>query len=325
MIKKITFAAVTAFSLALTVPLFSSPEAEAAPAPSHGKAQPEFSDIYNPRIPESMTFCGKKIDFDRTDKYERLDRELTSLAYTHGNTLLIIKRANRFFPIMAPILKANGIPSDFLYLACVESTLNQRAYSPAKAAGIWQFIPSTAKQYGLEVSDEVDERYNLEKATAAACRYFKNGYSRYGDWTSVMSSFNGGLARISNELEAQGQDNSLDLYLAEETTRYPYRIMALKIIMENPSDYGFHIADNQLYQPRKYKTVTVDGPVESWPEWAAEHGISYSTLREENPWIRAKSLTNKSGKTYKVNIPLSESLSRKKAGTTTYNSAWTDR
>lgn len=143
--------------------------------------------------------------------YERFDRELTSLTYTHGNTMLIIKRANRYFPVMAPILKRNGVPLDVLYLACVESSLNPRAYSPAKAAGIWQFIASTAKQYGLEVNDEVDERYDLEKATAAACRYLKKAYEKYGDWPTVFASYNGGMTRISKELEAQGVDNAFDL------------------------------------------------------------------------------------------------------------------
>ena len=191
------------------------------------------------------------------------------------------------------------------------------------AAGFWQFIPSAAKEYGLEVNDEVDERYNLEKATAAACRYLKKAYGRYGDWPSAMAAYNGGQARISRELDAQDADTSLDLYLAEETTRYPYRVMAMKTVLENPAKYGFRLRDNQLYQPHKYKTVEVSGPVEDWPTWAKEHGINYSMLREENPWIRAKKLTNKTGKTYKVRIPDAKSMSRRTAGTTTYNKAWT--
>ena len=165
--------------------------------------------------------------------------------------MLTIKRANRYFPVMATILKRNGVPLDVLYLACVESMLNPRAYSPAIAAGIWQFIASTAKQYGLEVNDEVDERYNLEKATAAACRYLKKAYEKYGDWPTVFASYNGGMTRISKELEAQGVENAFDLYLTDETTRYPHRIMAMKAIMENPSAYGFHLSDRQLYQPTR--------------------------------------------------------------------------
>ena len=237
--------------------------------------------------------------------------------------MLVIKRANRYFPEMAPILRENGVPEDLLYLACIESSLNPRAYSPAKAAGIWQFIASAAKEYGLEVNDEVDERYNLEKATKAACRYLKRSYDKYGDWPSAMAAYNGGQARITRELSAQDADTSLDLYLNEETSRYPFRVMAMKAVMENPGKYGFRLRDNQLYQPRKYKTVEVSGPVADWPAWAKKQGISYSLLREENPWIRAKKLTNKAGKTYKVRIPTAESMSRKAAGVNTYNKAWT--
>lgn len=299
---------------------FALASSAAAQAP-----QPEFSKVLTPEIPSSVKLCGQDIDLDRVDLFEGFDRELTSLAYTHGNTMLIIKRANRFFPEIAPILKANGVPSDLLYLACVESSLNPRAYSGAAAAGLWQFIASAAKEYGLEVNDEVDERYNTEKATAAACRYLKKAYNRFGNWPSAMAAYNGGMTRISKELDAQLQETSLDLYLAEETTRYPLRIMAMKEIMENPRKYGFFLNENQLYQPRRYKVVEVCGPVESWPEWAKKHGISYATLRNENPWIRSKKLTNKTGKTYKVRIPSSQSLSRRDAGTTTYNPAWIGR
>ena len=178
----------------------------------------QLAAVVNPEIPSVMQLCGQDIDLTRTDMWERLDRELTSMAYTHGNTMLLIKRANKYFPRLAPILKANNIPLDMLYLACIESNLDQRAISPAKAAGIWQFRPSTAPNYGLEVSDEVDERYNLEKATAAACRFFRQAYSKYGNWESVMASYNGGLGRISLELSDQGLDSSYDLYLVSETT-----------------------------------------------------------------------------------------------------------
>lgn len=283
----------------------------------------DFSEVHSPELPSKVTLCGDVIDLDRLDNYERFDRELTSVVYTHGTTLLMLKRANRYFPEMASILEANGIHPDLLYLACVESTLNPRAYSPAKAAGFWQFIPSAAKEYGLEVNDEVDERYNIEKATAAACRYLRKAYERYGDWPSAMAAYNGGQARIARELDAQDVDTSLDLYLTEETTRYPFRVMAVKTVMENPAAYGFRLRDDQLYQPRRYTTVEVKGAVDSWPQWAKDHGITYAQLRDDNPWIRSKSLTNKAGKTYKVRIPTATSLRRRTAGTTTYNPAWT--
>lgn len=304
-------------ALALSAAVFI-PTAVAAQTSSQ-----RFSAVYSPDVPEKVTLCGKTVDLDRTDMYENFDRELSSLTYTHGNTMLIIKRANRYFPEILPILRREGVPDDLLYLACVESSLNPRAYSPAKAAGIWQFIASAAKEYGLEVNDEVDERYNIEKATAAAARYLKKAYNRYGDWPSAMAAYNGGMTRIANALDKQGRDSSLDLYLAEETTRYPFRIMAMKAIMEKPANYGFRLRDSQLYQPRKYREVKVSGPIESWPDWAAKQGISYATLRDENPWIRSLSLTNKAGKTYTVRIPLPESMSRKKNGIKTFNPDWT--
>lgn len=284
-----------------------------------------FSQIVNPSVPENMVFCGKTVSLDRMDMFERFDRELTSLAYGHGNTLLILKRANKYFPVMAPILKKNGVPDDLLYLACVESTLNQRAYSPAKAAGMWQFLASTAKEYGLEVNDEIDERYNLEKATAAACRYLKNAYNKYGSWESAMASYNGGQARISRELASQGADTSFDLYLTDETSRYVFRIMAMKAIMENPTTFGFRLSADNLYFPVECETVEVSGPVADWPRWAKDHGITYAQLREENPWIRAKSLTNKSGKTYKVKVPEKNALSRSNARKDIFNQNWISR
>ncbi|MDE6491296.1 MAG: lytic transglycosylase domain-containing protein [Muribaculaceae bacterium] len=316
-----------AASLATAAALVSlSPQTEAAgqadDAVEEALATGEFSTVISPVVPASMDFAGKQISFDRTDMYEKLDRELTSMTYTHGNTMLMIKRANRFFPILAPILKKNGIPLDMLYLAAIESNLSIRAYSPAKAAGLWQFMPSTAKQFGLEVNEYVDERYHIEKSTQAACRYLKQAMTKYGNWESVAASYNGGMARISSEMDKQLVDNALDLYLVEETTRYPFRIMAAKLIMENPVKYGFRLSADQLYQPIQCKEVIVNSPVEDWPTWAADHGITFAQLREVNPWIRATSLPNKTGKTYQVKVPEKSSLYRSKQKTTVYNPNW---
>lgn len=293
-------------------------------------AAAQSSDLFprtvNPETPRSVTVCGEKVDLDRLDMWERYDRELTSMIYTHGNTLLTIKRANKYFPVMAPILKKNGVPKDILYLACIESYLNPTARSGAGAAGIWQFMPATAKQYGLEVNEWVDERYNLEKATAAACRYLKRSYAKFGSWPAVMAAYNGGDGRISKELESQQVDHFFDLHLAEETLRYPFRVMAMKAIMENPRAYGFILRDSQLYRQGKFKKVTVSAPVDDWAQWAADHGTTYAQLRRDNPWIRAKKLPNKSGKTYTVLIPAdSRSLSRSHLGTETYSEKWTAR
>lgn len=286
------------------------------------KGQDGNSIVQSPSVPASVTFAGNKIDLDRVDMYERLDRELTAMSYTHGNTLLLLKRANKYFPEIIPILKKQGVPEDIIYLACIESTLNPRAYSAAKAAGLWQFIPSTAKHYGLEVNEFVDERYNTEKATVAACRYLKDAYKKYGNWESVAASYNGGMARISKELAAQGATTAYDLYLVDETSRYMFRLLAMKLIMENPREYGFTLQSDQLYQPVRTESVEVNTPVEDWPKWAKEHGISFMTLREYNPWIRAKSLPNKTGKTYTVKIPNKEDLKRSTQKKIIYNKNW---
>lgn len=286
-------------------------------------AQPPFANVVNPKVPEKVTVCGQTVSLDALDRAERYDRELTSMVFTHGNTLLMIKRANRYFPQIAPILKANGMPQDLLYLACIESYLNPRAVSSAKAAGIWQFMPSTAKEYGLEVNDEVDERFNIDKATVAACKYFRKALEKYnGDWNAVFQAYNGGMNRITTQLDDQMASDALDLYLAEETQRYPFRVMAAKAIMEDPQKYGFRLSADDLYRPRTVDIVDVSGPVASWAQWAKDRGISYRDLRDENPWIRAPKLTNKYGKTYKVRVPRPESLNRSTAKRTVFNPKW---
>ncbi len=279
--------------------------------------------VVNPEIPASVSFAGSRISLDRDDMYERFDRELTAMAFTHGNTLLTIKRANRYFPIMEPILRRNKVPTDMLYLACIESYLNPRAVSGAKAAGLWQFMPATAREYGLEVNDYVDERYNPVKATEAACRYLKSAYSRFGNWESVAASYNGGMARFSRELTAQNQQSAYDLWLNDETNRYMFRLLAMKEIMEHPARYGYRLTPEQLYRPTECEEVTVNTPVDDWAAWAAKHGTSYLALRELNPWIRAKSLPNKSGKTYTVLVPKPGAQLRSKQKISVYNPEWT--
>lgn len=275
-----------------------------------------------PEIPTSITFAGQKTDLDRIDLAERMDRELISVLNGHTLTLLTIKRANRYFPVMAPILKAQNVPTDFLYLACTESNLNPRALSPAKAAGFWQLLAGTAREYGLEVNEEVDERYDVELSTVAACKYLKSAYKRYGDWLTVAASYNAGMGRISGELSKQMQKRSIDLYLTEETSRYVFRLFAYKLLLENPGNYNFKLRADQLYFPVEYTVVEVKGAVPSWAEWASKHGISYARLREANEWIRSTKLTNKAGKTYKVRLPKAESLSRSKMKKPVYNQNW---
>lgn len=287
-----------------------------------GSVTESFAEVVNPEIPMKATLAGEPVNLDRIDMAERLDRELTNIVYGHSSTMLILKRANRYFPVLAPILEKNGVPVDFVYLAAIESSLNVRAYSRANAAGLWQFLAATAKQYGLEVNDEVDERYHPEKSTVAACKYLKAGYKKYGHWATVAASYNAGMGRISGALEKQLVDNSYDLYLNEETSRYVFRFLAMKMVLENPQAYGYRLNASQLYQPIACREETVSGSVANWSEWAKARGISYAQLREMNPWIRASTLTNKAKKTYTVKIPVVADLYRSKRKCTVWNKKW---
>lgn len=263
-------------------------------------------------VPGEMVFAGEKIVFDRYDFHERMDRELNSFTYFHSTTLLLFKRANRIFPVIEPILKREGVPDDIKYLAVIESSLDPRAVSSARAAGLWQFMPGTARRFGLEVSSEVDERYHIEKSTVAACRYLKDAYQKHGSWSAAALSYNGGQARITNEFSKQQTDKALDLWLVEETTRYYFRILAIKALFENPVRYGFVLRGDQLYKPVKFKEVTVSSTIPSLVSFAKDNGITYAQLKDFNSWLRDTKLTNKSGKNYTVLIPTRESLYYKK-------------
>ena len=259
-------------------------------------------------VPKEITFAGEKIVFDRYDLHERMDRELNSFTYFHSTTLLLFKRANRIFPIIEPILKEQGIPDDIKYLAVIESSLDPRAVSPARAAGLWQFMPSTAPGYGLEVSPEVDERYHIEKSTIAACKYLKESYRKYNSWSAAAMAYNGGQGRISGELNKQKASNALDLWLVEETTRYYFRMLAIKTVFENPTHYGFVLRSHQLYKPITFNKVAISRPIPNLVNFANQNGITYAQLKDFNSWLRDTKLTNKAGKTYTILIPSKESL-----------------
>lgn len=265
-------------------------------------------------IPDEVTFADEKTKLDRYDLYERFDREINSFTYFHSTTMLLIKRANRYFPMIVPILKENGVPEDFKYLAVIESSMNPRAISVAKAVGLWQFMPATAKQYGLEISSEVDERYNIEKSTEAACKYLKSAYAKYGNWKDVALSYNGGMGRITGELEKQLVYSGLDLWLVEETARYYFRMLAIKEIFENPYKYGFVIKSNQLYKPMEFDKVVVSESITDMTSFAKNKGITYAQLKDFNSWLRDRSLTisPKGSKSYTILIPTQESLYYKK-------------
>lgn len=275
-----------------------------------------------PEVPSKMEFCGKVIDLTRMDRYERMDRELLAFTYMHSTSIQMIKKANRYFPLVEPILKEEGIPDDFKYLMVIESNLNPNARSAAGAAGLWQFMKTTGRQYGLEVNDNIDERYHLEKATRAACKYLKDAYEKYNDWVAVAASYNAGQARISSQQEKQMEADVLDLHLVEETARYAYRIMAAKIMFANPRQFGFHLKASDLYVPIPYKEITITEGIANLAEWAKKQGTTYALLKRMNPWLRQDFLQNKTRRTYVLKIPLEEGLLRQPKRIVPHDKRW---
>jgi hypothetical protein len=258
--------------------------------------------IYSPPLPTQLNFCSEGVPLDTFYVSEQLDREILVNTYWHSNTLLLLKRANRWFPIIEPILKEYGIPDDFKYLALVESNL-QNVKSPAGAIGYWQLMKRTAQLYGLQVNREIDERYNVKKSTIAACKYINDAYKQFGSWTLAAASYNMGRGGLNKRMKQQGVSNYYDLVLNEETSRYMFRTIAMKTIFTNPSKYGFTLREVDLYPLLKYSIVEIDKPIPSWVSFARENGISFRLLKEFNPWIRSFSLTNASHKKYEIMIP----------------------
>lgn len=276
-----------------------------------------------PRFENEQMIFGQKVNLDRWDLHERFEREITNICYTHNSTILTIKRANRLFPILEPILKEEGVPSDFIYLCCIESNLNKWAKSPAGAAGLWQFMSETGRQYGLIVNDEVDERYNIIKSTHAACKYFKDAYKRFGDWVTVAAAYNAGSGGIGKRLTNQGESRALDLFLVEETSRYMFRIMAYKELMRDPYRYGFVLYSDQLYRPIRTRSVKVGNSVPDLAAFAKEHNTTYLQIKEFNPWLRSDKITFRKGQTttYEIEIPLEEDMYYNKPFEV-YDKAW---
>ena len=262
--------------------------------------------VYSIPTPTEVAFAGEIVPMEDRDIYERLDREMHVNTYYHSNTFLSFKRANRWFPTIEKILKKNNIPEDFKYLALIESGF-QNVVSPAGARGFWQFLESTGKEYGLEINDEVDERYHVEKSTEAACRYLNEAYKRLGSWSLAAGSYNMGIAGIQSELLRQKATNYYDLLLNEETKRYLFRILAMKEIFEKPEQYGFNVRESDLYPPLEYKIAEVDTSVADFADFSHDFGISYKTLKYFNPWLRQGYLKNPNKKTYRIKLPLSAS------------------
>lgn len=258
--------------------------------------------VYALSVPESLDFAGEPLPLNNPDILERMDRELLVNTYWQSNGLLMFKRAAKYFPIIEPILKKNGVPDDFKYLAVIESGLTN-AVSPAGARGVWQIMKSTGRENGLEINDNVDERYHLEMSTEVACKYLLKAKEQLGSWTLAAAAYNAGNAGVSRRLEEQGVTDYYDLLLGEETGRYLFRIVALKEILNHPDTYGFNFKEDDLYKAVPTYKVEVDTAVADFSKFAKKFGINYKILKLHNPWLREPHLNNKTRKKYSIDIP----------------------
>jgi len=258
--------------------------------------------VFALNLPSELDFANEKVPMHLMDVREKLDRELLINTYWQSQTLLFHKRANRYFPVIEPILAKHGVPDDFKYLCLVESGFTN-VVSPAGATGFWQFMKDTGIQYGLEIQNEVDERYHLEKATVAACKYLKAAHKKYGSWSMAAASYNLGINGLEKQVARQKVNNYFDLLLVEETARYLFRVLAVKEIMTNPREYGFYFRDKDLYPPYRTYKVEVNTPITDLAEFAFQHEINYKILKTLNPWLRDNFLSNKTGKTYEILLP----------------------
>ncbi len=266
--------------------------------------QESFSMVLVPQIPAALDFAGERVPLENYDTRESLERELSVTLYMHSRSMATLLNMPRYLAIIEPILARNGIPADMKYLCMAESGLNPNIASTAGAAGLWQIMSALGKSSGLEVGPQIDERYHIEKSTQVACDYLRDGYRRFGSWSLAAAAYNLGPAGLAKRIEAQGIKNYYDLFLPEETMRYMFRILAWKLVAENPAHYGFIIGESDYHKPlTNYKEVEVSGQKINWPAVAAQHGTSYKMLREVNHWIRDYDAANPSGKTYKVKVP----------------------
>jgi membrane-bound lytic murein transglycosylase D len=254
------------------------------------------------KLPDTLTFAGEKMPLTNFDTRESLEREMLISTFRHSSTILIIKKASRYLPLIEKILKENNIPDDFKYLAAAESEYSNMV-SPVGATGFWQIMPETGREEGMEINAVVDERYHVEKSTQFACEYFLKSYEKYGNWTLTAASYNGGRAGIDEQIDIQHQNNYYDLLLNEETGRYIFRVVAYKLIITNPGNYGFYISKENLYPELNYYEVKVDSAITSFSEFAAKFGTNYKLLKLLNPWLRKPYLTPKPNKEYVIKIP----------------------
>lgn len=283
-------------SLTLVLVVFSSYKSD-----DPGEFTEKYS-VFSLAIPDKLEFAGERVPLEYFDVKESLDRELHVNTYWQSQTIFFIKRANRFFPEIEKILKEENVPADFKYLAVAESGLTN-TISPAYAVGFWQFLKGTGKEYGLEINEQVDERFNIEESTKAACKFLKESYNKYGNWTLAAASYNMGRQSLSKCLAIQKEDNYYNLALNDETARYVYRIMALKLILENPEVYGFHVNKNDLYPPLKYTLIKVDSSIPDIADFAKKYNTHYKIIKIFNPWLKESNLANLKRVTYYIRIP----------------------
>lgn len=256
-----------------------------------------------PALPTEMNFAGEEVPLNRWDVKERLDREVLFNFHGQANILFLMKLSNRYFPLISERLKANGVPDDFKYLCVAESNLQTMALSRAGAVSFWQFMNGTAPGYNLVVNSQVDERYNIEKATDAACKYLKQAHAKFGNWTAAAASYNCGQAGYNNQAVQQRTNNYYDLLLPEETNRYIFRILAFKHLLQNAAELGFKLEEKEKYQPIPFRVVRVESSITDLVQFAISNGTTYKMLRLMNPWIRGKSLTVANGRYYEIKLP----------------------
>lgn len=259
--------------------------------------------VFSPPLPDLLLFAGDTVPLHLFYVAENYERELLVNTYWHSATLLNLKRIQRWFPVIEPILSEYKIPDDFKYLCVIESNLSNTR-SPAGATGFWQLMESTAKEYGLELNADIDERFHVEKSTRTACVYLRKAYGRYGNWALAAASYNAGLKRISDLLEQQKATSYFDLLMPEETERYLFRILALKTIAENPGAYGFKPDEGQSYEPLRFVEDTIRETIPDLAVYARTKGLSYKLLKTFNPWLRSNRVPVHAGKSYIIKIPL---------------------
>ncbi len=302
MIKKVLISILGIISLAAVLKLFNyAVEHQSGTNEQSIDSTKSFS-AFSIDIPKKVDFAGERVPLEIIDVYERLDRELLVNTYWQSQTLLFHKRAYKYFPLIEPILKKNGVPDDFKYLALVESGFTNLV-SPMGATGFWQLMEGTAKDKGLEINDEVDERYHIEKSTDAACKYLLEAYKALKSWTLVAASYNMGIGGIQNQMERQKAENYYDLLLNEETSRYVFRALAVKLIITNPQKYGYYISAKNLYKPITTFTIAVDSSIADLANFASSQNINYKILKIFNPWLRQNYLTNIDHKKYIITLP----------------------